>query len=352
MTANPDASDPSSLLRLSVHLFTRRPTVSVIMAAYNHPSFVKTAVDAVLAQTCSDLELIVVDDGSSDATPDIVASIGDARLRLIRLPANRAAHPRNLALSLARGRYVAFQNSDDDWRPEKLALQVGAMEQDSRLSACFTATELIDERGQSAAGSWADGLFTTEERPQARWLRHFFDVGNCLPLPSALVRRAQLAALGGFRASLVQLGDFDLWVRLAALGAFRLLPDALTRLRIVADSNLSAPRPTTARRSQQELAVVLERYLETPILALFERIFADISDARTVGGRKVVIAERALGLGGAGAAFADRAIAGVLDDPRQRAEAVAEHGTGFIHAFIARRGTWALVPQDTGTPAC
>lgn len=335
-----------------MQLFTRRPTVSVIMAAYNHRPFVQTAVCAVLAQTFGDLELIVVDDGSSDGTPDIVAAISDSRLRLIRLPANRAAHPRNLALSLARGRYVAFQNSDDDWRPEKLALQVRAMQRDSSLSACFTATELIDEHGQSAAGSWADGLFTTEERSQARWLRHFFDVGNCLPLPSALVRRAQLAALGGFRASLVQLGDFDLWVRLAALGSFRLLPDPLTRLRIVADANLSAPKPTTARRSQQELAVVLERYLERPILALFDRVFGDISNARTVGGRKIVVAERALGRGGAGAAFADRAIAGVLEDPQERADAVAEHGTDFIHAFLARRGARAFVPQDAGTPAC
>lgn len=322
------------------------------MAAYNHQPFVASAVSTVLDQTFGDLELIVVDDGSSDGTPDVVASINDSRIRLIRLPANRAVHPRNLALTHARGRYIAFQNSDDEWQPTKLALQVRAMEGTSTLSACFTAGELIDEAGQPATGTWADGLFTTEERLQAGWLRHFFDIGNCLLLPSAVVRRAQLVAIGGFRASLVQLGDFDLWIRLAALGQFRLLPEALTRMRVVANANLSAPNPCTMRRSQLEHAVVLERYLEKPLLAMFDKIFGDVSKASSTGGRKIALAQRALGRGSAGASFADRAIAGVLEDPLERADAVAEHGTGFIHEFLARRGDPAFVQQDSGHREC
>jgi glycosyltransferase involved in cell wall biosynthesis len=326
--------------------------VSVIMAAYNHRSFVATAVSTVLDQTFGDLELIVVDDGSSDGTPDVVASIKDPRIKLIRLPSNRAVHPRNLALSHARGRYIAFQNSDDEWQPTKLALQVGAMQGDSSLSACFTAEELIDEAGQPASGTWAEGLFTTEERSQARWLRHFFDDGNCLLLSSAVLRRAHMASIGGFRASLVQLADFDLWIRLARLGRFRLLPEALTRMRIVADVNLSGPTPAAWRRSRLEHAVVLERYLEKPLLDMFDKVFGDISDAATVGGRKVAIALRALEHGSEGTLFADRAIAGVLDNPRERADAVAEHGNGFIHEFLARRGSWAFVQQDAGVEAC
>jgi glycosyltransferase involved in cell wall biosynthesis len=326
----------------------RRPVVSVIMAAYNHAPFVASAVSTVLAQSLAELELIVVDDGSSDATPDIVAAIRDTRLRLVRLPLNRAVHPRNHALGLARGRYVAFQNSDDEWLPEKLARQVAALERDRGLSACFTAAALIDAAGEPLAGSWADGLFTTLNRPPAAWLRQFFDIGNCLPLPSVLVRRGQLAALGGFRASLVQLADFDLWIRLAALGGFNVLPDGLTRVRIVGDANLSAPKPANLRRMQLELPVALERFLAPPLLALFKPIFPELPDPGTEGGRKVALALRALGRGGAGAAFADRAIAGVLEDPRQRAEAVAAHGAGFIHGFIARRGAWAFVPQDDG----
>lgn len=335
-----------------MHFFSRRPAVSVVMGAYNHQSFVATAVSTVLDQTFGDLELIVVDDGSSDGTPDVVASIKDSRIKLIRLPVNRAVHPRNLALTHARGRYIAFQNSDDEWQPTKLALQVREMESDSTLSACFTAGELIDEAGQPATGTWADGLFTTRERSPTRWLRHFFDIGNCLLLPSAVVRRTQLAAIGGFRASLVQLGDFDLWIRLAALGRFRLLPDALTRMRIVANANLSAPNPRAMRRSQLEHAIVLERYLEQPLLDMFDNVFGDISKASSAGARKVALAQRALVQGSVGVSFADRAIAGVLDNPLERADAVAEHGNGFIHEFLARRGGWAFVQQDAGDREC
>lgn len=327
--------------------FRRPPTVSIIMAAYNHQSFVAKAVSTVLDQTFRDLELIVVDDGSSDATPDVVASIKDPRIKLVRLTANRSVHPRNLALTHARGRYIAFQNSDDEWLPTKLALQIAAMEKDHGISVCFTGATLIDEAGQSTSGTWADNLFVTEELSQIQWLRRFFDHGNCLPLPSAVVRRTQLAAVGGFRASLVQLGDFDLWVRLAALGRFRLLPELLTRIRIVAEANFSTPNPASTRRSQFEHAIVLERYLEKPLIDMFGKIFGDISKVRSTGARKVAVAQHALHQHGrTGALFADRAIAEVLENPLARAEAVAEHGNGFIHEFIARRGQWAFVRED------
>ena len=326
--------------------------VSVIMAAYNHRLFVEKAVTTVLEQTLGDLELIVADDGSSDGTPDIVASIGDPRIKLLRLTSNRATHPRNLALMHARGRYVAFQNSDDAWQPAKLAQQVHEMEKQAGLSACFTAAELIDETGQPSTGTWADNLFTTEERSQAEWLRHFFDVGNCLLLPSALVRRSHLTAIGGFRASLVQLGDFDLWIRLAMLGQFRLLPETLTHMRIVSNTNLSAPSPATVRRSQLEHAVVLERYLEKPFLRMLDSVFPDLSGLKTTGARKVAVAQRALRLGGVGALFADRAIAGVMDKAQERADATAEHGAAFIHEFLARRGAWAFVQDIAGDSTC
>ena len=93
------------------------PLVSVILPSFNHAAFVGEAVQSVLDQTFRDLELIVVDDASSDETADVVASIHDPRLTLIRLSENRAVHARNLALSQARGQYVAFQNSDDIWVP-------------------------------------------------------------------------------------------------------------------------------------------------------------------------------------------------------------------------------------------
>ncbi len=104
------------------------PLVSVVIAAYQHEAYVRQAVESVLDQTLRDIEVIVVDDGSTDETPNIVGSIRDDRLRLIRLGENRRKHARNVGLGLAGGRYVAFQNSDDVWLPEKLARQVDLLE--------------------------------------------------------------------------------------------------------------------------------------------------------------------------------------------------------------------------------
>lgn len=328
---------------MKIPFFSRKPLVSVILPAYNHAPYVAAAVRSVLDQSVRNLELIVVDDGSSDSTPDVVAAIQDPRLKLIRLPDNRAVHARNLALSLAQGRYIAFQNSDDLWQPGKLAAQLAVMEAQSGVSACFTGVSLIDMNSQPANGTWADHLFTTDNRPPHRWLRHFFDVGNCLLLASALVRRKDLVKLGGLRASLVQLGDFDLWIQLAAEGQFSILPEPLTRMRILENSNLSGPSEGAARRARLELVTLLERYAEEPILNQLSLIFPDIPTFASIGANKVALAQYAWSRGGVFALLADRVVSQVMENADHRADAVAVHGSAFVHTFLKRRTEYEFV---------
>jgi glycosyltransferase involved in cell wall biosynthesis len=330
-----------------MRFFLRKPLVSVILPSFNHVDYISEAVQSVLDQTFRDLELIVVDDGSVDGTADVVASIRDPRLTLIRLSENRTLHPRNLALGRAKGKYVAFQNSDDIWVPGKLAAQLEVMESVNRYVACFTGVELINESGLPASGTWAEGIFTTLNREPREWLQHFFDLGNCLPLPSALARRFDLIESGAFRASLVQLGDFDLWIRLAALGRFFILHEQLTKVRIIKGINLSRPSPGGQRRSQIELATVLGRYIEAPILEQLNSIFPDLSKTLNPGARKVAVALRAWSQGGAAyALFADRTVAGVMESARERAEAVAVHGPKFIHIFLENRCKSEFIRHD------
>lgn len=225
------------------------------------------------------------------------------------------------------------------------------MEGRDRPSACFTRTDLVDAEGRPFVGDFAKNLLSHEEQPATGWLRRFFDIGNCLIISSAMVRRADLVSLGGFRASLVQLGDFDLWVRMAALGAFRILPEPLTLWRIVT-TNLSYPSPVSQHRTQIELAQVLERYTAPPLLGMLDRIFPEIPGHASPGARRVALALRAGERSGGFALFADRAIAAVLDDATARAEAVAHHGADFIADFLARRGRseFRLHP-DAGLPS-
>jgi glycosyltransferase involved in cell wall biosynthesis len=311
---------------------------------------VHEAVTSVLDQTFRDLELVVVDDGSSDGTADIVSSIHDPRLTLIRLPENRAVHARNLALGRATGQYIAFQNSDDIWLPSKLAQQLEVMERRAGgYTAGFTAAQVVDEKGIPTSNTWASRLFTAVNRTSAEWLRQFLDSGNCLPLPSAIVRRVDLTSLRGFRGSLVQLGDFDLWIRLAALGEFFVLPDPLTKVRVVPGVNLSQPTLRGSRRVQVELATVLERYIEPSILAKFDDIFPDLPKMPTPAAKKVALALRVWDRSQGYSLFADRLLERVMEDARERADAVATHGPGFIHAFLNRRCETELVLHNANS---
>lgn len=115
-------------------------TVSVIMPAYNAAATIARSIDSVLAQTLGDLELIVIDDASTDATVALVEryASSDARVRLVRQPQNAGvAAARNAGMAVARGDYVAFLDSDDRWHPRKLEWQIGQMQQGGeRVSYC------------------------------------------------------------------------------------------------------------------------------------------------------------------------------------------------------------------------
>jgi len=236
----------------------KKPAVSVILASYNHARFVERALKSVLNQTIKDFEIIIVDDGSTDGTPEIIEKINDSRIRLIKLKENRAVHPRNLALGFAQGKYIAFQNSDDEWLETKLEKQLEIFEKNKSLSACFTSVKIINENGQEQTETWAKDIFRSENHSQIEWLRHFFDYGNCLAIASAVVRKNAIIKLGSFRESLVQLSDYDLWIRLAGLGNFFVTSEQLTKIRIIGNTNFSAPSGEASRRSKFEFA---EKYL-------------------------------------------------------------------------------------------
>src|SRR3954447_14398775 len=103
------------------------PTVSVVIPAYNSAWCIDHAIDSVLAQTYHDYEIIVVDDGSTDETRDVVQRYGIA-VRLVCKPNGGMSSARNRGISEARGRYIAFLDSDDRWLPTKLALQVALLD--------------------------------------------------------------------------------------------------------------------------------------------------------------------------------------------------------------------------------
>ncbi|MCD0504148.1 glycosyltransferase family 2 protein [Bordetella petrii] len=126
------------------------PGVSIVMPAYNARRFIGAAIESVLAQTCPDWELIIVDDASTDDTAEVVRAYQrrDARIRYEKsVPNQGVAAARNRALDLARGRYVAFLDSDDLWEPAKLAQQMAFMDQ-TGTDISFASYLRIDEDGR------------------------------------------------------------------------------------------------------------------------------------------------------------------------------------------------------------
>jgi glycosyltransferase involved in cell wall biosynthesis len=184
------------------------PKVSVIIPTYNRLPMVKEAVDSVLAQNFEDVELIVVDDGSTDGTAEEIERYG-GRVKLLRIPQNRGVSvARNRGILQARGKYIAFLDSDDLWVKGKLKTQVAFMEDNPQYPLCYT-DEIWIRRGKRVN----PGL------RHAKYSGWIFE--KCLPLciispSSALMKRTLFSKVGLFDEALPVCEDYDLWLRITA----------------------------------------------------------------------------------------------------------------------------------------
>jgi glycosyltransferase involved in cell wall biosynthesis len=180
----------------------------------------------VLAQTYVDFEVVVVDDGSTDETAGVVAGFRDPRVRYVRLARNGGAGAaRNVGIREARGRFLAFQDSDDEWLPSKLAQQMSAFARGSaRLGMVYSDMKLIRRDGSEtdfpAPGLLRDRLIDPATR--------FYQVHN-LGIQSAVIKREYVEEVGGFNESLPAFEDMELFIRLSRLCNFRRLREPLVR---------------------------------------------------------------------------------------------------------------------------
>ena len=209
-----------------------QPGLSVIIPTYNRAALVPEAMASVLAQTWRDFEVLVVDDASRDGTAEALAAFG-SRIRLLRSPSRLGvAAARNLGISAARGQWLAFLDSDDLWRPEKLARQMAYLAGLPELVLC--QTEETWER---------QGLKVNQPRSHRKiggWI-FFQSLERCLVSPSAVIlHRTVFQEHGGFDEGLPAAEDYDLWLRLSWRYQIGLLPEALVIKRGGRGDQLSA----------------------------------------------------------------------------------------------------------------
>ncbi len=199
--------------------------MGVIMAVRDGAPFVGEAVESVLAQEFPDWEMVVVDDGSADGTPEILARFTDPRVRVVRTEGLGRAGARNRALETLDAPWIAILDGDDRMRPDRLAGQAAFLEAHPEVDVLATPVILVDEKGRET------GLLSPPAAHEA--ILRNLEEENCLPHPSCVIRSSLLKEAGGYREAFPYSQDYDLWLRLAERGArFAVLPEPLTFYRV------------------------------------------------------------------------------------------------------------------------
>jgi hypothetical protein len=207
---------------------TPEPLVSVIVPAWNVAHCLGLCLQSVRAQTLHDWEAIVVDDGSTDNTYAVASAIADPRLRVVQQPNAGQGAARNRGLECARGRYVAFLDADDEWRPAFLEKTVRFLENHPPAVAVSTAFVIRYVNGREVIGP--SSVFADPDICRAGMLEHFFEfwaTHDHVRTGTALIRRAVIEAAGPQRADLRISQDLEYWGYLATFGAWGFLPEPL-----------------------------------------------------------------------------------------------------------------------------
>jgi glycosyltransferase involved in cell wall biosynthesis len=185
------------------------PAVSVIIPTYNRAHFILDAVRSVLDQSFQDIEVLVVDDGSTDDTLAVLATIEDKRLRVYPSVNIGRSSARNMALSFATGEFIAFNDSDDLYLPGKLEMQVKYMRENPKVAMIYTAATHIDDNGNQLPGRY-DARASGDIYYKVAFFRPI-----TIALPTVLVRAETVRDVGGFDRDQTRFEDTDLWRRIS-----------------------------------------------------------------------------------------------------------------------------------------
>jgi glycosyltransferase involved in cell wall biosynthesis len=208
------------------------PPVTVVIPAYNAKRTIGRALASVWHQNYPDMEVIVVDDGSSDGTGAEIHRMCSRNLRLIRLEENRGeCGAMNVGIQQARTDYIAFLDADDEWLDNKLLTQIPILESHPEMSFIACGGESVDTEGRVFE---TFGLEAPPYSPHEFW--RGLVVKSYIAKPTVVARRAKLLDVGGFDETLKVSGDQDMWIRLALAGEVGFVAEALIRVHDTPDS--------------------------------------------------------------------------------------------------------------------
>lgn len=207
------------------------PLISVIMPVFNTGHFLRQAIESILSQTYKNFELLIINDGSTDNSLEIIESYKDTRIRLISQVNSGISHTLNTGIQLAKGSFIARMDGDDISNSNRLQEQLEYLQKHPESDLVFSQVRLINEAGQ-VVGTWAEDIHHTS--PQA--IHHYLTTNNCLAHPTLFARRSLFDDFR-YRENQIYGEDYDLWLQILSGGhQIHKLSKALLLYRIHTDS--------------------------------------------------------------------------------------------------------------------
>jgi glycosyltransferase involved in cell wall biosynthesis len=253
----------------------KAPSITVLMCVFNGERFIREAIDSVLAQTFQDFELLIINDGSTDSTMDVIASYHDPRIRVSAFEINQGTgFALNKGLSEARGGYVAILDSDDVAVPERLAFQYEFLEKHPGVALHGGAQDQMDEQGKHIGF-----FYLPTESVAIRWFLLF---RNCITHSTAMFRRNVVLGLGGYDPSLTGALDYSMIGPLAIRRPIVQTKEPLVRYRIV-ETGLTH-QAVHSRKIQTDSAHTIKKNIQ---LLTGATLSTDVAEYLYGGGREL-----------------------------------------------------------------
>jgi glycosyltransferase involved in cell wall biosynthesis len=258
--------------------------VSVIIPAFNAERYIEATLQSAVRQTYQPMEIIVIDDGSTDATVDKITAFSE-RVTLLRQENAGVYAARNVAAERSKGEYLAFLDADDLWEPAKLERQVEVFRHHPEVAVVAVGYDEIDHRG--------DPLERGLRRPRCAvdqpvgLYQELLTRGNFLSLSSCMVRRAAFIELGGFYArERILSADYDFWIRLSERCPFYLISETLCHYRILEHSLLHGSLSKEYGAQLNILRMNRDRFSTLGYRARMSRLYRDWADSALFEGQR------------------------------------------------------------------
>ncbi len=235
------------------------PQVSVIIPTYNNAQYLSQAIKSILNQTYQASEIIVIDDGSTDETTEVVQSF-NKNIQYIRQENKGPASARNTGLKIAKGKYVVFLDADDELLPDKLSFQINFLEENPSIDLVYSNGYRFreDKEGNQIIVSLqkTNEIFIPEKENE-NYINRLI-VKNIFPIHAAMTKITCINEVGGFDESLTACEDWDLWFRISEKCSFQYMNEYLFKYRDSENSNSA-----DTRRNSNEVESVMAKIMNS-----------------------------------------------------------------------------------------